>query len=98
MSLSDFVVVLYSYSAIRTGTVFVGAPWKSVTVQRAMPALKFYHDLDIGMPYLCLISTWEGGGGGGCVVVCVCNACVHVCTSSAPPKLAHISKVQKQRY
>ena len=32
----------------RSAVVELGCPWKSVTVQRKLPPLKYYYDLDSG--------------------------------------------------
>lgn len=35
--------------AIRTDVFDMDAPWSSVTVERSMPSLKFYHDFSAGL-------------------------------------------------
>ena len=43
-----YCVVLYCIAARRKYFIELGAPWGSISVEKNMPSIKFYHDLDAG--------------------------------------------------
>ena len=54
---------MYYVAARRKYCIELGAPWGSISVEKNMPSIKFYHDFSAGM-YMPL---------NDCVYVCVCN-------------------------
>ena len=44
-----YFIVLYCIAARRKYSIELGAPWGSISVEKNMPSIKFYHDLSASM-------------------------------------------------